>query len=110
MMGRAPLQLQVEGAERARAMYKALGQPRRVFSSLMRLVSFRLFEGDQVSAQAALAEAHSLIQPDWPAEFHMHLLRRQTSTARAPASPSKRLRSSARTCNSASPPEIGDCK
>ena len=91
MMGRAPHQLQVEAAERARAMYKALGQPRRVFSSLMRLVSYRLFEGDQVSAQTALAEARSLIQPDWPAEFHMHLLRRESSTARAAGKPVEAL-------------------
>ena len=91
MMGRAPHQLQVEAAERARAMYKALGQPRRVFSSLMRLVSYRLYEGDQVSAQTALAEARSLIQPDWPAEFHMHLLRRETSTARAAGKPVEAL-------------------
>ena len=91
MVGRAPHQLQVEAAERARAMYKALGQPRRVFSSLMRLVSYRLFEGDQVSAQTALAEARSLIQPDWPAEFHMHLLRRESSTARAAGKPVEAL-------------------
>ena len=91
MAGRAPHQLQVEAAERARTMYKTLGQPRRVFSSLMRLVTYRLFEGDQVAAQPALAEARSLIQPDWPAEFHMHLLRRESSTAQAAGKPVEAL-------------------
>ena len=54
-------------------MYQSLGKPRRVFGSLIKLVFNRRLQGNQAAAHAALAEARSLIQPDWPAEFHIRL-------------------------------------
>jgi hypothetical protein len=65
-------------------MYQSLGKPRRVFGSLIRLVLYRQSQGKQAAAQLALAEARSLIRPDWPAEFHIHLLRRERSLVFGP--------------------------
>ncbi len=83
MSGRVPLALGAEAAERAHAMYRKLGKPRRVFGSLMRLVNYRQSQRNKAAAEAALAEARGLIRPDWPAEFHIHLLRREASQVRA---------------------------
>ena len=77
MFGRVPLAEGVDAAERARSMYQSLGKPRRVFGSLIKLVLNRRLQGNQAAAHAALAEARSLIQPDWPAEFHIRLLCRE---------------------------------
>jgi predicted ATPase/class 3 adenylate cyclase len=82
MSRRVPLALSVEAAERARAMYGKLGHPRRVFSSLMRIAFYRLSQGIDEAAKAALLEARSLIRPDWPAEFRIHLLHREASLVR----------------------------
>lgn len=82
MATRVPHRLTIEAAERARALYKTLGKPRREFSSLIRLMSSLQAEGDDTAARAAFDEAKRLIRPDWPAEFHIHLLRRQGSLLR----------------------------
>jgi len=74
--------LKLEAAERARSLYQALGKPRRVFSSLIRLMTYQLSGGNAAAARAAFAEARSLIRPDWPAEFHIHLLRRESALLR----------------------------
>jgi predicted ATPase len=72
----------VEAAERACAMYRALGKPRRVFASLMRVATYRQVQGDDAAVHAALAEARALLRPDWPAEFHIFMLRREAALAR----------------------------
>jgi predicted ATPase len=77
MSEHVPLPLQVEAAERARSLYQTLGHPRRVFSCLTQLSRYRGVLHDDAAAQAALDEARSLIRPDWPAEFHILLLRRE---------------------------------
>ncbi len=82
MIGRAPRALQLEAASRAQELYRALGQPRRVFSSLIALSRHASVLRQGAAAQAALDEARSLIRPDWPAEFHVHLLRRDGVDAR----------------------------
>jgi hypothetical protein len=82
MVGHAPRALQLEAASRARELYQALGQPRRVFSSLIALSRHGSVLRQGVAAQAALDEARGLVRPDWPAEFHVHLLRRDGLTAR----------------------------
>jgi tetratricopeptide (TPR) repeat protein len=41
-----------------------------------------LAQGDETAARAAFAEAKRLIRPEWPAEFHIHLLRREASFLR----------------------------
>jgi len=82
MMGRVPLSLATEASERAHALYRSLDKPRRMFSSLMRLVSHRQSRDQIDAARAALAEARALIRPEWPTEFHIHMLRRESSLAR----------------------------
>jgi predicted ATPase/DNA-binding winged helix-turn-helix (wHTH) protein len=82
MWTRVPRQLRVEAAKRARSLYTALGKPRRVFSSLIRLVMYLLIEENEAAARAAFEKAKALIRPDWPAEFHIHLKRREGSLLR----------------------------
>jgi predicted ATPase/DNA-binding winged helix-turn-helix (wHTH) protein len=83
MSGRLPLALRQLAAERARALYRALGKPRREFSSLMRRVTFLQAKGEREAAGVALGEARALIRPDWPTEFHIHMRRREGSIARS---------------------------
>jgi predicted ATPase/DNA-binding winged helix-turn-helix (wHTH) protein len=82
MTARVPLGLQVEASCRAQALYQALGQPRRVFSSLTQLVRHRTSQHDHAAAQAAADEARGLIRPDWPADLLILLLRMDGYLAR----------------------------
>ena len=82
MSRRVPRSLQVEAADRAYSLYQALGQPRRVFSSLIQLSRHRYRQHLDAAAQMCLDEARNLIQPDWPAEFRIHLLREDARVAR----------------------------
>ena len=82
MMGHVPRALQFEAATRAVALYKALGKPRRVVSSLLQVARMRSMQGELAQAQAALDEARALIRPDWPAEFRIVMMRRDGSLAR----------------------------
>jgi predicted ATPase/DNA-binding winged helix-turn-helix (wHTH) protein len=83
MVRRVPIDRQVEAARRARDLYRELGQPRREFSSLIRLATFFGIQDDHAHAEAALAEARALMRPDWPPEFRILMLRRESSTARS---------------------------
>ena len=82
MVGHVPSALQIEAASRARTLYLAMGQPRRVFSCLIQLARHHSAQQRDGEAQAAMDEARSLIQPDWPAEFRIHMLRRDAWLAR----------------------------
>jgi predicted ATPase/DNA-binding winged helix-turn-helix (wHTH) protein len=82
MIGRVPAGLQVEASCRAQSLYQALGQPRRVFSSLVQLARHRTSQHHYAAAQAAADEARGLIRPDWPAELLIHLLRMDGYLAR----------------------------
>jgi len=82
MAGRVPRALQAESASRARDLYRALGKPRRVFTSLIQLSRHASALRQNAAGQAALDEARGLIRPDWPAEFRIHLLRRDGTIAR----------------------------
>jgi tetratricopeptide (TPR) repeat protein len=62
-------------------MYRAVKQPRRIFSSLIQLTSHRIAQQDNVAAQESVNEARSLLRPDWPAEFLILLLRVDASIA-----------------------------
>jgi len=75
MMERVPLSLQMQAAQRAQSLYKALAQPRRVFSSLVQLSGFLYRLGRLDESQACADEARGLIQPDWPAALRVRLLR-----------------------------------
>jgi predicted ATPase/DNA-binding winged helix-turn-helix (wHTH) protein len=82
MAGRVPLAQRAEAACRARDLYQTLGQPRRVFSSLMQLSALRGAQAQDAAARAALDDARGLIRSDWPAEFRIRLLRRDGGLAR----------------------------
>ena len=82
MASRVPLVLQAEAATRALALYRELGQPRRVFSTLIHLSRCMGTLGDEAASRAALDEARGLMQRDWPAEFQGRLLRRDARFAR----------------------------
>jgi predicted ATPase/DNA-binding winged helix-turn-helix (wHTH) protein len=82
MVGRVPLALQAEAATRAKTLYESLGQPRRVFSTLIHLARHRSVQHQNAAAHAALEEARALLRPDWPPEFHILLLRREAFLAR----------------------------
>jgi predicted ATPase/DNA-binding winged helix-turn-helix (wHTH) protein len=75
MSSHVPKALQIEAAGRARAMYEALGQPRRVFSCLIQLAQHRAAMNDRAAAQQTADEARRLLRPDWPAESRIVLLR-----------------------------------
>jgi len=76
MFGRLPQPMQREAALRARALYKSLGLPRRVFSCQIQLARHQASaEGDFAAARATADAARALLQPDWPAEFHVVMLR-----------------------------------
>ena len=81
MVGHVANAAQADAAERARALYQKLGHPRRVFSSLIQLVR-RIRNDDLAAAGAAADEARRLIEPDWPAEFRLLLLRLDAQFAR----------------------------
>ncbi len=74
MASHVPRTLRIEAAGRARTLYAAQGQPRRVFSSLIQLAR-HLRGSDPVEAQAITEEARRLLAPDWPLEFRIHLHR-----------------------------------
>lgn len=83
MARRLPIAMQMDAARRARDLYRELGQPRREFSCLIRIATFFDFQDDHAQAEAALAEARALMRPDWPPEFRILMLRRESSNARS---------------------------
>jgi hypothetical protein len=83
MAAHMPLTVQIEAAAQALALYRELGQPRRVFSTLIHLARWLSSQGNDSASRAALDEARSLMQHDWPAEFHGRLLRRDVALAEA---------------------------
>jgi predicted ATPase/DNA-binding winged helix-turn-helix (wHTH) protein len=74
MATRVPQTDQLEAARRARALYDALGQPRRALSSLIQQARREALLVPS-AAQASIAEARSLLGPDAPAEFRIILSR-----------------------------------
>lgn len=64
-----------EAARRAVAAYRALNRPRLLFSSLRLFAIWQRTAGDKEGALQAIDEAAALIQPDWPAEFRIVILR-----------------------------------
>jgi tetratricopeptide (TPR) repeat protein len=82
MVGHVLRTVQVEAAERALSLYRVLGQPRRILSSLINLSRHLSAQRQDATAQAALEEARGLIRPDWPVELHHRLLHRDGSIAR----------------------------
>ena len=73
--GPDPRALQAEAAERAGALYRELGKPRRIYSALIQLAKHRTSLGESEAARRATEEARALERPQWPAMLRTHLLR-----------------------------------
>jgi predicted ATPase/DNA-binding winged helix-turn-helix (wHTH) protein len=73
---------QAHAAQRAAALYRRLGSPRRMFSALRFTAVWALGLNDCTGAGAALDEAESVLQPDWGPEFRISLLRTRGVLAR----------------------------
>src|ERR1017187_1455594 len=56
MTGHVPRELQLEASGRARSLYQALSQPRRVFSCLTQLAVHRMAQHEGTAAQVAADE------------------------------------------------------
>ena len=82
MAPRVPFALQLKASSRALSLYRPLGQPRRVVPNLIRLAWLADAGGDAAAAQRALDEARALVQPEWPPEFRILVLRREGFVAR----------------------------
>src|SRR5205814_6623877 len=65
----------LDAAERAAAAYRTMHLPRRLFSALRLMALWRKCTGDREGARAAIDEAAALIEPAWPAEFRIVVLR-----------------------------------
>jgi predicted ATPase len=72
----------LEAAQRATAAYRRLRRPRRLFSALRLAAIWARIVGDQPGAQVAIDEAAALIEPGWPAEFRIVVLRFRAWTSR----------------------------
>jgi predicted ATPase/DNA-binding winged helix-turn-helix (wHTH) protein len=75
MQGTSTVSELLEAAHRATAAYRRLGRPKRLFSALRLTGIWSRRAGDSEAARAAIDEAATLLKPDWPAEFHIVLLR-----------------------------------
>src|SRR6185503_16100855 len=75
MSSRVARARQLDAAIRARALYDALGKPRRAFGALMQGARHRWALNDLAGARAGIEEARGLLQSDWPAEFRILHLR-----------------------------------
>ena len=75
MVGPRRLPKLLEAAQRAADAYRAMRLPRRLFSALRLIALWRKSSGDPDGAGAAIDEAAALIEPSWPAEFRIVVLR-----------------------------------
>jgi DNA-binding winged helix-turn-helix (wHTH) protein len=82
MLGPLSVPELLDAAQRATAAYRALGRPRRLFTALRLVAIWRRNAGDRDGARAAIDEADTLIEPDWPAEFRIVVLRFRAHASR----------------------------
>jgi len=75
MLGPLRISELLDAAQRAAVAYRTLRRPRRLFSALRLAALWRMNVGDLDGARAAIDEAATLIEPDWPAEFSIVVLR-----------------------------------
>src|SRR5206468_2115637 len=75
MLGTLSLAELLDAAQRAAAAYGTLGRPRRLFSALRLTAVWRSGAGEADAALTAIEEAAALIEPDWPDEFRIVVLR-----------------------------------
>ena len=74
--------VQVDAANRAQSLYRQLGQPRRVFSSLIQLSRRLQAHQHGRAVQDCLEEARSLLQSDWPLPLRIALVSAEALAAR----------------------------
>jgi predicted ATPase/DNA-binding winged helix-turn-helix (wHTH) protein len=82
MLGVLRIPEMLHAAERATAAYRKLQRPRRLFSALRQLAISRRYSGDTEGSALAIEEAARLIEPGWPAEFRIVVLRFRAWTSR----------------------------
>jgi tetratricopeptide (TPR) repeat protein len=82
MLGTRTIPELLEAAQHATAAYRTLHRPRRLFSALRVLGIWRRSSGDHEGAQAAIDEAASLVESDWPAEFRIVVMRSRAWASR----------------------------
>ena len=75
MLGLLTLRELLDAAQRAVVAYRTLGRPRRLFSALRLAAIWHSHVGAVDDAHTAIEEAAALIEPDWPAEFRIVVLR-----------------------------------
>ena len=75
MLGIFTLRDLLDAAQRAVVAYRTLGRPRRLFSALRLAAIWHSHIGEVDDAHSAIEEAAALIEPDWPAEFRIVVLR-----------------------------------
>lgn len=77
MLGPLTIRDTLDAAQRAVAAYRELRRPRRLFAALRLAAIWQKSTGDVDGARASIDEATALIEPDWPAEFRILVLRFQ---------------------------------
>jgi predicted ATPase/DNA-binding winged helix-turn-helix (wHTH) protein len=82
MLGPLTIAELLEAARRATAAYRALRRPRRLFSALRMVAIWARMGAEAAAALAAIDEAAALIEPDWPAEFRIVVLRFRAGSSR----------------------------
>ncbi|MEO8525636.1 MAG: hypothetical protein ABI460_13005 [Caldimonas sp.] len=75
MLGPLTIRDLLDGAQRAAAAYRRLRRPRRLFAALRLSAIWQKCTDDLDGARASIDEATALIEPDWPAEFRIVVLR-----------------------------------
>ena len=81
MTGHVLRTVQLEAAVRASTLYRAARQSRRLASTLTLQARHLLAGHDVATAQPVLGEARALIQPDWPPEYRIRLMRADAVSA-----------------------------
>lgn len=82
MQGTLTISERLEAARLATGAYRTLRRPRRLFSALRMVAVWSHLAGNIEGARAAIDEAAALIEPDWPAEFRIVVLRFRAWTSR----------------------------
>jgi tetratricopeptide (TPR) repeat protein len=81
MYGYVAMTEQLEAAQRAAALYRTMGRPKRLFSALRRTFVWAIQLQDDVLANSAMEASEGLIQRDWGPEFRIEVLRSRSHLA-----------------------------
>ena len=81
MHGYVSMTEQLEAAQRAAALYRALNRPKHQFSALRRVSVWAVQLQDDALAELAADEAEALLRPDWGPAFRIDVLRGRAQSA-----------------------------